>query len=103
VAKRRPAYQKALFEAIAALESFDEVRAFFKDLLTEAELRELSARWTAARMLSRKESYSKIIEATGLSSTTVARVSKWLGKGAGGYRMVLSRLDANAEIEPDAD
>ncbi len=92
VAKRRPAYTKALFEAIASLQGFEEVQTFFKDLLTEAELRELSARWTAARMLSRGESYSQIIEATGLSSTTVARVSKWLSKGAGGYRLVLDRL-----------
>ena len=97
MAKRRPAYQKSLFEAIACLESFDEVQAFFKDLLTEVELRELSARWTAARMLSRGEPYSKIIEATGLSSTTVARVSKWLGKGAGGYRLVLGRIGDTPE------
>jgi TrpR-related protein YerC/YecD len=97
VAKRRPQYQRALFDAIACLKGFDEIQIFFRDLLTEAELRELSARWTAARMLACGESYARIIEATGLSSTTVARVSKWLGKGgAGGYKLVLDRLGTDS-------
>jgi TrpR-related protein YerC/YecD len=84
---------KSLYEAVLLLKTAHEVEAFFRDLLTETELRELSKRWTAARMLEAGESYTKIIEATGLSSTTVARVSRWLKKGAGGYRMVLKRAE----------
>ena len=33
-------------------------------------------------------------KAAGLSSTTVARVSRWLKRGAGGYRMILRRAEA---------
>ncbi len=34
----------------------------------------------------------EIVSKTGLSSTTVARISKWLKKGMGGYKLMLARL-----------
>ena len=37
-------------------------------------------------------SYSKIEKETGFSSTTVARVSKWLNNGKGGYISLLKKL-----------
>jgi len=81
-----------LLRAVLALKDVGEAKRFFRDLLTEAELLEFGKRWKAARMLSRGDSYVEIEKATGLSSTTVARVSKWLRKGKGGYRLILKRL-----------
>ena len=42
-------------------------------------------------MLSEKISYSEIEKRTKLSSTTVARISKWLISGCGGYRLMIKR------------
>jgi uncharacterized protein YerC len=46
-------------------------------------------------MLAKKVSYSEIVEKTGLSSTTVARVSKWLNQGMNGYRLMLQKLNSH--------
>jgi len=81
-----------LYRAVLSLESLAEEKRFFRDLLTETEIDELAERWKAARLLAKGVPYTKIIEETGLSSTTVARVAKWLKKGTGGYRLVLHRI-----------
>jgi uncharacterized protein YerC len=60
--------------------------------MTESEIEEFAKRLTAAIMLSDNVPYSAIEKATGLSSTTVARVSKWLGGTEGGYRTVIARV-----------
>jgi len=70
-----------------------EMKKFLRDLLTEAEINEFARRWQAAQMLDQKVPYSKIVQKTGLSSTTVARISKWLKNGAGGYRLLLAKLN----------
>lgn len=82
----------ALFEAVLKLKNLDESRRFFRDLLTEKEIVEFGQRWKVARMLVKKIRYTKIAEETGMSSTTIARVHKWLKKGMGGYKIVLERL-----------
>ena len=81
-----------LLRAILCLKGQNEARRFFRDLLTEPEINEFSRRWQAARMLDGGIPYSQIEAATGLSSTTVARVSRWLKDGMGGYKLVLGRL-----------
>jgi len=82
----------ALFEAILKLKNLDEARRFFRDLLTEKEIAEFGQRWKVARMLAKRIRYTKITQKTGMSSTTIARVHKWLKKGMGGYKIVLERL-----------
>jgi TrpR-related protein YerC/YecD len=81
-----------LLQAILSLASADEARRFLRDLMTENEIEEFAKRFQAAQMLSSNISYSEIEKATGLSSTTVARVSKWLNGKEGGYRKVIARL-----------
>jgi len=81
-----------LLKATLELRNLNEAKRFFRDLLTEAEIIEFAKRWQTARMLDEKIPYSKIEKKTGLSSTTIARVSKWLNKGKGGYRLMLDRL-----------
>ena len=60
--------------------------------MTRAEIVEFSNRLRAAEMLSEKSPYSLVEQVTGMSSTTVARVQRWLKQGKGGYKMILERL-----------
>lgn len=86
---------KDLYKAILSLKTEEECRKFLRDLLTEKEIKEFTKRWKVARMLSNKVPYEKIEKETGMSSTTIARVNKWLINGKGGYKLVLNRLKNN--------
>ena len=81
-----------LIKAILLIKNQKEARKFLRDLLTESELIEFGNRWKAAKMLEKKIPYTEIIKETGLSSTTVARVSDWLNGGMGGYKLILKRI-----------
>jgi TrpR-related protein YerC/YecD len=81
-----------LIEAFLSLKNKDEVKRFLRDLMTEGEIKEFSNRLEAARLLTRDTQYCAIIERTGLSSTTIARISKWLKGPLGGYRLILNKL-----------
>jgi TrpR-related protein YerC/YecD len=80
-----------LYNAILQLNSLDECRRFFRDLLTEYEIKEFVERWKAAKMLADGIPYTQIEAETGLSTRTIARVGRWLKKGKGGYSMMLKR------------
>lgn len=84
----------ALYRAILTVKTVAEAKRFFRDLLTQTEIEEFAERWKAARMLASGIPYTKIVEETGISSTTVARVSRWVKKGTGGYRLALKRLES---------
>jgi len=81
-----------LLKTVLVLKNLKEAKRFFRDLLTEAELIEFGNRWLAAKMLSKNISYTAICGKTGLSSTTIARISNWLKNGRGGYKLMLNRL-----------
>lgn len=83
----------ALFGAVLRLQNVEETRRFFRDLLTEQELIEFGQRWKVARLLQRGVPYTRIVKETGMSSTTIARVQRWLRRGMGGYRLVLKRIN----------
>lgn len=83
---------KDLIKAVLALKNQKEAGMFLRDLLTEKEIIEFGNRWKAARMLDQKISYFDIRKETGLSERTIARISRWLKDGMGGYKLVLNRL-----------
>lgn len=83
---------KSLIQALLSIKTESEAEKFLGDLLTPAEVAEFSNRWKVARMLDAKVSYEEIARVTGMSSTTIARISKWLTNGMGGYKLVLERL-----------
>ncbi len=85
-----------LLQVILSLKDLSEAKKFFRDLLTKQEIIEFGKRWQTARLLSEKISYSKIEKKTGLSSTTIARISKWLNKGMGGYKLAIARQSHNS-------
>ena len=81
-----------LFRTILNLNNVRDAKRFFRDLLTKDEIIEFGKRWQAARMLSERVPYTDITARTGLSSTTVARISKWLNQGMGGYQLMLQKV-----------
>lgn len=89
---------KQFIEAILSLEDTNEIKKFLRDLMTEKEIKEFANRLEAASLLSKDVQYNAIIESTGLSSTTIARISKWLKGNLGGYRLVLSRLNPSTKL-----
>ena len=90
---------KELIDAILAINNQEEAEHFLRDLMTEGEITELSKRFLAAKMLTDNIPYSEIEKKTGLSSTTVARVSKWLNGKEGGYKTILNKLHHHNSIQ----
>ena len=82
-----------LLDALVSITDKDTMYALLEDMFTIREIRESSQRLSVARMLDDGKSYAKIAAATGASATTIARVSKCLGYGAGGYRAALDVLN----------
>ena len=87
-----------LYQAILSLKNKSEAKKFFRDLLTEQEILEFSKRWQVAQMLENKVPYSFIEKRTGLSSTTIARISRWLNKGKGGYKLMLKKINSHHNL-----
>ena len=65
-----------------------EMGALLADLCTPAEVRTIAERWHVARLLAETDlSYRDIHEATGVSTTTIVRVARFLRtEPHGGYR-----------------
>ena len=100
LAEKHLSAEQALGEAceevcgmFAALDDEDVIFSLLEDLFTIREIKETSQRLAVARQLDAGKSYSAIEEATGASATTIARVSKCLSYGAGGYNAALNALD----------
>jgi TrpR-related protein YerC/YecD len=81
-----------LAQVFTVLKNKSEVKKFLQDLLTEQEINEFGKRLEAAKLLQQGVAYTEVEQQTGLSSTTVARVSRWLKDGRNGYKLVLQRL-----------
>lgn len=84
---------ESLLDVLSSLDDKDTLFDLLEDLFTIREIRESSQRLAVARMLDAGQSYAKIEEATGASATTIARVSKCLSYGSGGYRAALDKLE----------
>jgi TrpR-related protein YerC/YecD len=80
-----------LYEALLSLRSVAELRAFFSDLCTPAELEALSDRWCVIPFLQQGMPYREIHEHTGVSVTTIGRVARCLTQGSGGYQTAAER------------
>ncbi|MDO8522216.1 MAG: YerC/YecD family TrpR-related protein [bacterium] len=94
---------KKLIQAILGLKTAYEARGFLRDLMTTKEIEEFGKRLQVAEMLSENIPYTTIEKKTGLSSTTIARVSKWLSNGMGGYKSVIKRLHHHSNFVARGD
>ena len=84
-----------LLEVLSSMTDKDELYALFEDLFTIREIKETSQRLSVARLLDDGKPYTAIAEATGASATTIARVSKALNYGSGGYHHALDVLSCS--------
>lgn len=82
-----------LLSALGLLQSNDERYELLMDLATIDELEDMSQRLEIARQLREGKTYKEIEDTLGPSATTVARVSKCLNHGQGGYETALQRLE----------
>lgn len=84
----------SLFTAILSLKSVREAEAFFRDLCTVEELKEMTDRWEIARLLAAGQPYREIAAKLKTSTTTVSRVATWLNDGRDGYKLALNRISS---------
>jgi len=89
----RAALADELAEALVLLKDKGEARALLADLCTPAEIHTLAERWHVAKLLDAGElTYREIHDATGVSTTTIVRVARFLRQeDNGGYRTLLDR------------
>ena len=82
-----------------------EMARLLADLCTPAEVRTLAERWHVARLLAETDlTYRDIHEATGVSTTTIVRVARFLRQEPHqAYQLAIRRLSgADKEEENDA-
>lgn len=84
-----------LVEVLIDIDNKIDMQNFLRDVMTEKEIVEISARLQAAKMLQNGSTYADIVKATKLSTRTVARISDWLQNGTGGYARVLKTIEAH--------
>lgn len=86
-------HRTELAKALQLVKDASEMELFLVDLCTPAELRALSERWHVAKLLDKGEmSYREINARTGVSTTTIGRVARFLNEEPHqGYRVVLDR------------
>ncbi len=86
-----------LFATILNLQSVEECYAYFEDLCTVKELKDMAQRLDTAILLDQGVSYQQITRQVGISTATIGRVSKCLNYGTGGYRTAIDRLAEQEE------
>lgn len=91
-----------LARAMIELNSMDEAYSFFEDIFTIHELQAVAQRLAVARLLRQKVTYQEIAERTGASTATISRVNRCLTYGAGGYQLVLNKLDALDAVDSES-
>ena len=84
--------EEDLFDALVALRDTAEIRKFFDDLCTPAELQALVDRWQVVEYLQQDLPYRRIHDLTGVSVTTIGRVARCLSDGSGGYQTAINRI-----------
>ena len=84
----------SLCTALNTAQTQAELRNFLVDLCTPAELRSMAERWHVAKLLDQgSQSYREINTNTGVSTTTISRVARFLtNEPHQGYRTILDRL-----------
>ena len=82
-----------LLTVLAGMNDPDQVFALLEDLFTVREIKDTSQRLAVACILRSGSSYAQTEGVQDGSATTIARVSKALNYGAGGYQTAFDVLD----------
>jgi TrpR-related protein YerC/YecD len=88
-------YLGELYNMISLLGSREEVKKFFKDLLTLSEVVMISRRIQIAKMLLEGKSFEDIRTEMKVGSNTISHVERWLNNGFGGYKEIIKRHEKN--------
>lgn len=80
-----------LYAEILKLETVEECEKFFDDLCTINELEAMLQRIKAAKMLLENKTFQEVTAETKISSATLARVSKCIKYGDGGYKDIINK------------
>jgi TrpR-related protein YerC/YecD len=102
-ARQEALAERSLYSAVAALQTTEECRAFFRDLCTPAEIQAMADRWAVVDFLQRGVPYREIHRLTGVSVTTIGRVARFLAAGNGGYAAAARRVGKTKRAEPSSD
>ncbi len=89
--------EERLIEAFRIAHTPALMRNLMKDILTPGEKNTLTQRLKAACMLKDGATYKQVVDVTGLSSTTIARISKSLSNKKGGFYEIIKKLDPHGE------
>ena len=73
----------------------EECKSFFYDLCTPSEIEEFSTRWLIVKLLTKKKPYRQIAHETGVITTTISRVARFMKHGNDGYNSILNKLTVN--------
>lgn len=87
--KDKMKYLDLLWTSIAQLETRNEVKQFFKDLLSQSEAIMLARRIEIAKRLIEGQSYGDISRELKVGTDTICRVQRWLTSGFGGYKKAI--------------
>lgn len=83
-------YLGDFYTMVSLLKTRDEVKNFFKDLLTLSEAVMISRRIQIAKMLFEGHTYDEIMKELKVGSSNVAQVDRWLNNGFGGYKKAIA-------------
>jgi TrpR-related protein YerC/YecD len=88
----RMKYLDLFWTSVSELKTREEVKNFFKDLLSESESIMLSRRIMIAKYLLEDKSYEEISEILGAGRTTISNVHNWLVSGFHGYENAIKKF-----------
>ena len=89
-----------LCKALLSPRTTEEMARLLADLCTPAEVRTLAERWHVAQLLDTTDlSYRDIHDVTGVSTTTIVRVARFLRQEPHqAYRMAMQRVNRQDDV-----
>jgi len=82
-------YLGDFYTMVSLLKNREEVKNFFKDILTLSEVVMISRRIQIAKMLLEGRTYEEIRKKLRVGFNNITQVEKWLNNGFGGYRKTI--------------
>ncbi|MDO8529474.1 MAG: YerC/YecD family TrpR-related protein [bacterium] len=86
-------YLGEFYSMVALLRGRDEVKNFFKDLLTLSEVVMISRRIQIAKMLMEGYKHEEIKKKLKIGYATIGYVERWLNEGFGGYKKIIKKYN----------
>ncbi len=91
--KERQKLLSEFWTSVFLMDTVEETRSFFKDLLSETEEVMLARRLKIARLIYEGKSYDAIEKLMRAGPGTIASVHAWLDGGFGGYIKAIQKFE----------